>query len=1174
MYRRFLENHFLTNAIFLFIIIVGVIFYFQLPRQQDPTVNLNWVGVQTIMPGASAIDVERQVTDVLEEAIELVDDIRFISSNSRQDISLILIRFRDINERLYNERVNDLRREIQNVEGDLPPEARRPTITTVSSANAYPTTMIAVTGLADDENMRFQAQQILQDLKRLPGTDRIEAIGLRDPELQVLFRPEALMGLGLPPSALAQTVSTYFRDLAAGTVGLGDQEWLVRLQGTQNDPDYLANLPLLSAHGEIPLRSVAEVIRGHQEPNHLAKYRQDPAILLPIFKKDDANEIEFIKQIQAYLNDYNQHSSQGTGITLTLLDDQTQTTRMAIETMQRNAIVGFLLVLFTTWVLLGARIAFATCLSLVFALAGTFMILGLIGQTLNVIVLLGLMIVLGMLVDDTIVVAEAIHRRIQEGMSAMDAALDALNEVAAPITAAVLTTIAAFLPLMLVPGMLGEFMKVAPIVVSIALLLSLLEAFWILPSHIAASRPKADRFSRPGRWRSTIVRVARLHYGKWLISALRRPRVVLAIFAGLLILSLAAVASGIIRTEFFASDSARLFFVNVEMPAGTPLEKTMSTTLSIESAIENQFKPGELRSMASYAGIQFTNAEDLHGAAKGQIQISLHPPARNGRGVDEIMEAVRHAVRSIPGPDGITFERRIAGAPPLGRPISVKVRGNDLEEIRDAADRIIEILDLIPAAHDIVDDAYTGGMELSLRLNPDAILRAGLNPAEVIRDLRLLTDGEVVASMRDRGEKIGVRVRADTQAVKDIQRFLETPISLPDGSVILLSQLVHHEVVRGEGNIRHYNLRRAITVEAAVDERIMDVPGVNRLLLQQWNSQFAMLFPNVDLDFSGDFDDILESIEAITWLFMLGLLLVYLILGTQFRSYSQPLIVMAVVPMALTGVLLGLLVSQHPLSVYTMYGIVALAGIAVNGAIVLMSAANDRLRRGMSISHAIFHASRRRFIPILITSITTIAGLFSLAMGLGGKSQMWGPLASAIVWGLMISTCLTLFVIPAMYSLIVRPQSKITDSAALPLPVLLPTESSKPRISHFLDILKKGALSGQSHPGLPHELKEIAKSPRLKKLYQEGTKALERHDYGVAIREFEQGAKEAPEIAVFHIYAAQALANHMQHDIGWDIGYMARLKRYLAAAQRLSPQDPRIPLIQQKMAELDSGANR
>ena len=1020
MFRRLIENHFLANITFLIVVIMGSLAYLNLPRQQDPTVNLNWVEVWTFVPGASAYDVEQQVTEILEEAIDRVADIRFITSTSRQDTSSILMRFTDISQRTFDTRVNDLRREIQNVEGELPPEATRPQINIATSADAYPTASILVIGADEDETLQFQAQRVKQDFDRLHAVERVDPAGLREPELQVLFDSATLVGLGITPSTLAQTVGTYFRDLAAGRVDLGDQEWLIRLSGRDNNPEYLANLPILTEHGEIPLRSVAEVRRGREDPAHLVRFDGQPAVMLSVFKTADANVLDLVEVLKDYIDDYNQRLSDTTGVSLHLLDDQTFMIRDAIDKMQRNAVFGLILVLFTTWLFLGARIAFIASFGIVFVLAGTFIVLGLIGQTLNVIVLLALIISLGMLVDDTVVAAEAIHYRLQRGLSGIEAALQGLREVAAPVIAAVLTTIAAFLPLMLVPGVLGEFMRVAPLVVAIALLLSLVEAFWLIPSHVAASRTGIGSAAGSRNIRRRALQRARRHYSRLLLVALRRPKTTLFLAIGLLAFALTTVAVGLVRTEFFASDYARLFYVDVTLPAGSSLEKTLQTTLAVERLLAEQFAAGELRSKAAYAGVRYSDTEPQYDRNLGQILVSLHPQGSAGRSVDEIIDSMRIVVQQVPGPASVAFTPLITGAPPASKPVHVKVLGDEQEEIRAAAEQVRELLAEIPAVREIDDDAPSGQQELSVRLNPDAIMRARLDPATVIRDLRLLTDGEVVASMRDRGETLDVRIRARPKNLHTIGTFLDHSISLPDGSTIPLGQLLYQDTGRSEGTIRRYNLRRVITIEGDLDTAIMDTPTLNRLIASRWNQELADRFPNVRLDFSGDFDDIEESIQAIGLLFLFGLALVYLILGTQFRSYTQPLIVLATVPMALTGVILGLLISQHPISVYTMYGVVALAGIALNDAIVLISAANDRARRGLTVMQATFYAARRRFVPIVITSVTTIAGLFSLAIGLGGESLMWGPLASAIVWGLLVSTILTLFIIPLVYGLMTR----------------------------------------------------------------------------------------------------------------------------------------------------------
>ncbi|MBU2478842.1 MAG: efflux RND transporter permease subunit, partial [Gammaproteobacteria bacterium] len=301
-----------------------------------------------------------------------------------------------------------------------------------------------------------------------------------------------------------------------------------------------------------------------------------------------------------------------------------------------------------------------------------------------------------------------------------------------------------------------------------------------------------------------------------------------------------------------------------------------------------------------------------------------------------------------------------------------------------------------------------------LKLDPEAVKNAGLNAATVARLLRLHVDGEIVASMRDRGEKLDVRVRAAPENLQDIGELLDDPIALPNGGVTTLAALTQHVTATGKSVIKHYNLRRSITVEADLDKDINDTLAANEEIIANW-SKINERYPNVDLDFSGEFDDVQESLDAMLGLFVLGVGLIYLILAAQFHSYWQPMLILATVPLAFTGVTLGLLVSRNPLSLYTLYGVIALAGIAVNSAIVLIDTANGRRQSGMSVLHATVYAARRRVVPILITSMTTIAGLFSLATGIGGKSLIWGPVASSIVWGLGFATTLTLFVVPLLY---------------------------------------------------------------------------------------------------------------------------------------------------------------
>jgi len=1027
MFVRFLKNHVLANLTFVLVLVIGFLAYNTLPRQQDPTINFNWINISTVLPGASASDVEKKVTDPLEDALRKLQDVKFMSSNSRESVSNILIRFEDISPRLFDKRVNDLRREIQNKEDELPEAARDPFILEITSANAYPSATIAVVGQAMDEQLRIQARNVEKGLEQLKGVDRVDPVGLTDPELQVSFYTEKLEKLGLNPAHVSDTVSTFFQDIAAGDSRLQNDNWLVRVVGSDADPDALAERTVIGAVKETRLAEIASVSRGRNEPDRIASTMDKPAVLLAVMKQANANTIELVERIKIYMEARNEFADR-TGVELILVDDQTVMTNNAINLMQNNALIGLVLVLIVAWLFLGSRIALLTAIAIPFILAGTFWVLSLSGETLNVMVLLGVVIVLGMLVDDAVVVVEGIYYRLRHGVDEVTASIDSLKEVAAPVTAAVLTTMAAFGPLILLPGILGDFMRVVPMVVVTALAISLLEAFWMLPAHVMALKVN---FRSPGKMQRMRVKMThwiQVKYIRLLVMFLRRKWLTLVLVVSLFLSAVGSFVGGLVKMDFFAADTIRLFYVNVEMPPSTPLEMTLEKVKQIEKTVRAAMTDEELRAAVSYAGQMFTETEPRLGDQVGQVIVGLHPETVDGRSVEEMIESMRKQVEAIPGPLKVSF-LRLSGGPPTEKPISVKVRGDDYDEIRAAANSLKQILGSIEGVTDISDDANMGRSELILRLDETAIARAGANPMQVIQTVQLLVDGVVVADMRDAGEKVEVRVQAAEREKQDIDELLDFRMTLASGKQVPLHILVDVKREAGLGNIRHYNFRRAITVEADIVDTVIDTVTANNLIMEKWET-YQRQYPDIDLDFSGELDDIQESLDSILMLFVFGVGVMYAILGTQFRSYWQPMMILSTLFMAFTGVTFGLLVSQNPMSLYTLYGVVALAGIAVNAAIVMISAGNARLKAGMSVLHATIYAARRRVIPILITSLTTIAGLFSLAAGLGGKSLIWGPVATAIVWGLAFSTVLTLIVVPLLYRLFMPRSYLISDACA------------------------------------------------------------------------------------------------------------------------------------------------
>lgn len=1014
MLRALIRNHVLANALFVLVLALGTAAYVTMPREQDPTINFNWIDITTVFPGASAEDVEKRVTDVVEDAVRKLSDVRFVASTSREGISNVVVRFNEIAPALFDKRVNDLRREIQNKEVELPQDALDPVIFEVTSANAFPTATIVVSGRVYDENLRRAAHLARDEVEQLRGVDRVLTTALPDPEVIVRLDAARIHSLGLSPAAIANAVEAQFRDVAAGSASVGDQRWLVRLIGTSDDLGLLSQVPLPAPDGEVLLEDVADIERGMDELRTGVRYQGRPAAMLAVTKSPGTNNLALVERLEAWAGEYNEAMAHR-GVSARLVDDQTQVTRDALGVMQTNAALGLALVLAVTWLFVGARIAVLTCLGIPFILAGTFWALSALDQTVNVSVLLGVVISLGMLVDDSVVVVESIYQRLQHGIDAMTASLESLAEVAAPVTTAVLTTMAAFLPLMLLPGILGQFMMVIPLVVTVALAISLVEAFWMLPVHITAMSPD---FSSPGRiqrLRNRMLAAIRRTYTRLLVRVIRHPAVFAVLILTLIAGAGAAVATGAIRMDFFASDPLRIFYVNVQMPSDTPLEATMEHVQRIERAVRAGLDEDEVRSVVSYAGQQFTEIEPLFGDRYGQILVSLHPARGELRPVDDVIDALRPVLERIPGASRVTF-LRLAGGPPTSKPINVKVRGDDFAAIGTAVEHLTAFLQARADVHDVEDDRSEGQLEFRLRIRHDALARSGVDPAVLARTVRLLVDGEVLTSFQDRGEKVELRLRLEGDGRHDIARLLEFTLPAADGRQVALSTLLEADTSRGAGTIRHYNFRRTVTVSGDIDSDQTDTVAINNAIRAWWD-EARERHPGIGLDFTGVLDDIEESIDAIGQLFLLGVGLIYLILGTQFRSYFQPMMILSSIPLAFTGVVAGLLISKTPLSLFTLYGVVALAGIAVNSAIVLISAANARLDAGYTVIHAIVYAARRRVVPILITSLTTIAGLFSLATGLGGKSLIWGPVATSIVWGLGISSLLTLFFVPVLYRL-------------------------------------------------------------------------------------------------------------------------------------------------------------
>ncbi|MDQ3511222.1 MAG: efflux RND transporter permease subunit, partial [Pseudomonadota bacterium] len=393
--RSLISNHPLANILFATVIVLGVLAYLRMPREQDPEINFNWINISTVLPGASAEDVEDRVTNPLEDALRNVQDVRWVISSSRESASNIIVRFHDMPAREFDKRINDVRREVQNqANAELPTEALDPVIVEITTSSSFPTAGLVLTGQADDETLRYAARQVREDLEQIPGVDRVLALGFQEPEIQVDFDPAALAARGLAATAVSDSLAGWFRDVFAGTTQTRDGEWLVRVSGTSPDPDQVARYRVrarvdgAAAAAGVPIDAFAQVRRGREKPRQLAATSGQAAVYLPVSKVSFTNTLDLVDAIGDYIEKENTTLA-ARGLKLVLADDQTIATRDALGVMQSNGLIGLVLVMLVCWLFLGSRIAAMVALGVVFSIAGTFALLQATGSSLNVSVLLG-----------------------------------------------------------------------------------------------------------------------------------------------------------------------------------------------------------------------------------------------------------------------------------------------------------------------------------------------------------------------------------------------------------------------------------------------------------------------------------------------------------------------------------------------------------------------------------------------------------------------------------------------------------------------------------------------------------------------------------------------------------------------------------------------------------------
>ena len=1006
------KNSVLVNLLMIGLFIFGTISLLRMPTELSPEIDFNWVFVTVPYPGAAPGEVENLIVDPIESEIQDVNKISEIQSNAVEGLGFVLVKFDDMPESEFRERFADLKSEIDKVQ--FPDEAEDPIIESFDSGDFMPVITINMSFTIPEDNAQQIADELEEELLDVSGVAKVQVSGLAEREIWIEVDPVKMNSFGIKIDEIVMALKMRNLNVPGGNISFGKSEYLIRSLGEYNSINEIRNtIVRTSINSEfIKIKDVAKVNDRREEMPILSRMNGDNSITFSISKKSDANSIDVTDSIKELVAEYN--SKVPGGVEFNCTNDTSVYILRVIKVLRNNAITGMLLIILVLYIFLGRTNAMLASLGIPISFFITFIFMHWFGYSLNGNTLFALVMVLGIIVDDAIIVIENNHRYRLKGFNSFESAIRGTNEVVKPILSSIGTNIAAFLPLMLLPGIMGKFMRIVPLVFSLALIASIFEAFFLLPSHYADWTIKSNVYKKGEKKFFTNLRKA---YSKILIKALRKRYWVISALVFILILSIAMIP--LIGIEMFGEEDFDQFKILVKCPEGTSLEETNRIIQKFEEEAL-KLPQSEIQAIIVNVGLMQGNNEWSTRKSVAQILFQLHPQEERSLKTKELLDMMREKVQYISGPTSVEFEQLTSG-PPVGKPISVKVQGKYFDEIKKASLALQDSIKAMDGTYDVADDFPPGKQEIRIIIDEERAALYGFNTQFVALNVRYAFDGITATEYRDGDDEIDVIVKYDQKNRASVDDVLNLRLTNMAGQTVALREMVNFEIKPGPDEIKRFDQKRTIMVVGEIDAKVISLDKVNKKLMQIFPKLEAE-FPGITFKIGGQFEEFMNVFQNVTALFILSLILIFLILGTQFNSYSQPLIILTTIPFALIGAMLGLLISGNPFSITSMFGFVALAGIVVNDAIVLIDFMNNR-RSGKQTSvyqywKSIISAGRLRLRPIILTSLTTISGLLPMAFGIGGTSEMWSPLANVILFGLLISTILTLIAIPCFIAVL------------------------------------------------------------------------------------------------------------------------------------------------------------
>lgn len=1009
----FLVNRDLVvNLISIFILVLGLIAAIAINREAFPNVSLDIIQIDTSYPGASPEEVEQLIVTPIEQELRSLSGIDKMVSMSFPSSGRITLEV-DPDHENRDKIANDVTLAINRAR--LPADLPYDPVVTEVDGSVFPVMRLAVSAPVRDLELKRLGDQLKDDLLNVKGVAQVVILGDRKAEIRIVADPERMRRERISVQDITRTVQGWNLNVPGGDIDTPEGQKTVRILGEFDNAEDAAKLVLRSNYQGNVLRlgDVARVTETLERPQTLYGAGGQQGFSIMVLKKSDADIINTVDAVRAFLDSAPERY--GAEVSIKPFQDFSRFTRMRLGVLTNNGMVGLILVFISLLLFLRFSVAMTTTWGLPIIFAAGLFILYSSGVTLNMISMMGFIMVLGMVVDDAIIIGENITWHMEQGMAPRPAAVQGALELMGPVTTTIMTTVAAFLPLMFMTGIIGKFIIAIPIVVITLLVLSWLESFLVLPSHVAWVT-HAGKHPPERAWLQALDRT----YTRILSLAIRRRwSTVILSFGGLVA---AFVLAGKLSFQLFPPAGVEEFIVRVTAPPGTSLQDMYRHLQNVDREIRANAHPDNLEETILKAGdisVDLGDPLTQRGSRYGQLR-AIYTPAVSRPDHDALVEM--HTLAGIVPenfPELIISFTEMRPGPPLGRALEAEISSRDVEISEGAARSLMAWLETVPGVTSIDSGLKAGDDELQIRLDRTLATYAGINLATAAQQIRAASGGLVVSTVRRGSEEIDVTIRFPDKGDKAAAQLRKLLIPNSSGGLVPLHKIATLENRPGLTTVRHKDGIRIVNVVADVDGEQVTSLELNRLVRENIETWAGELASEIDVQYGGEEEKNKESVMNLAITGGVALVAIFFILAIQFNNLIYPLVVMLAIPFGAIGIIAAFYLHDifwkpMPLSFMSMLGMVAMTGVVVNSSLVLLVFIQRARQAGIEVHEAIIEAGRRRLRAVLLTATTTVVGLLPTAYGWGGMDPFVSPMALALSWGLMFATLVTLITIPAV----------------------------------------------------------------------------------------------------------------------------------------------------------------